>query len=763
MKKFFLMALLMVSVWTAQAQDLNFVAKKIQFVGLQRITQDTAFSYLPVHAGDKIDAAVSDQIIHDLYQTGFFSDVELLRQGDALIIKVDERPVISKITISGNKVIPSKELNKVLKQMKIAEGYEYNRSILNTIKAAMINQYYSHGKYNARVNINVIPQKNNSVALNITISEGVTATIKQISLIGNKVFTDKELLKQFKLSTPTVFSFITHNDQYASEKLEADLENLRSYYLNRGYLKFQIDSTQVSMTPDRKHVYIAIKMTEGDQYRFAGYDLQGNLILPKQDLQKLVGVKKGAVFSRQVVINSEKSIGDALGSVGYYHAQVQTNSKVDEQNKTIFLTFNVVPGPRIYVRHIIFSGNTNTNDFAFRRTLQQMEGGLISTKAIDQSKQRLLGLPFVSDVDVTTQPVAGKPNQVDMNYKVTTQPAGEVKAGVGYSDVDGILLNAGVNQQNIFGTGNSFSTNISYSKAMLSAGVNYYNPYYTNWGVGRGFSLYGSRYNAKEVNITDYATDNYGGAVNYSIPVAQYDSLLLGFGIDYLDLHASSNPTDLVQDFIHDHGHVFWQIPLNLGLVHNTLNRAIFPTKGVYQEINFTLSAPVERDSLEYYKATYDITYYHPVYEDFVGKLSGDAGYGGGYGNYNRLPFFKNFYVGGMGSVRGYEQNSIGPQDLYGNAIGGNLMFDTSAALIFPNPFSKALRTSWFFDAGNVYDTQGSEKGTTNHSGRIRMSSGFEFDWLSPLGMLNFSLAKAINPTKDDDTQLFQFNIGTSF
>ncbi len=762
MKKRIIVLLLSLYCMAAIAQTADFVASKIQFIGLQRINQNTAYSYLPIKPGDKVTASNSNEIVQDLYKTGFFSNVQLSRQGNTLLITVDERPVISKIVISGNKVIPTKELTRVLKQMNVAEGYEYNRAVLNNIKTAMINQYYSHGKYNAQVNIQAVPEKNNSVALSIVISEGVTATIKQISIVGNTAFSEKTLEKQFSLTTPTLYSFISHNDQYASEKLEGDIERLRSYYLDRGYLKFQIDSTQVSLTPDRKHVYIVVKVTEGPQYKFAGYDLSGNLILPRDQIQKLITVKKGDVFSRQKVIDAEKAIGDALGNVGYYAAQVKTSSQVDENNKTVFLTFNVNPGSRIYVRHILFTGASNTNDFAFRRVLRQMEGSLISTKAIDESKQRLQSLPFVSNVDVDTQPIQGSQNQVDVNYKMTTVPAGEVKAGVGYSDIDGPMVNAGINQQNVFGTGNQFSTNISYSKVQLQASMSYYNPYFTSSGIGRGFSAYGTHYNAAAANITNYGMDNYGGSMYFNVPLASHDSLQFGLGLDYIKIQASSSPSTIMQNFLDAHGSSFLQIPINVGWTHNTLDRAIFATKGVAQNVGFTFYAPTGAHSLEYYTANYDLTYYQPIYWNFVGKWKTDFGYGNGYGAYKRLPFFRNFYLGGITTVRGYNTNSIGPQDSQGDSVGGNMFFDTSAALIVPNPLSKSLRTSLFVDAGNVYNTGSPQSDIYHTSGRVRFATGVEFDWLSPLGLLNFSIAQAINPTKYDQRQIFQFNIGAS-
>src|SRR3990167_4706455 len=750
-------------VFCSQVYADSFTATQIKFVCLKRISSDTALSYLPVRPGDEITPAISDQIINDLYKTGFFSNVSLSEQGSTLIINVAERPIISKLVLSGNKVVPSKELLKVLREMNIAEGYEYNRSTLKTIETALLDEYYSHGKYNARINIQVVPAENDSVAVYINISEGLTATIKQINIIGNEAFSEHKLSDQFQLTTPSLFSFINHDDQYSSEKLAGDLDKLTAYYLNRGYIHFRIDSSQVSMTPDRKHVYITIKIIEGAQYKFSGYQFSGNLILPKNQLQPLVQVKAGNVFSKQAVIDSEKAIGDALGAKGYSEAKISVQPAIDEQNKTIFVTFTIHPGQRIYVRHVYFVGNSSTNDFAFRREITQMEGGLISTQAIKNSKQNIQQLRFVSDVEVTPHPVPGKPNEVDVGYKVTTVPAGEVTAWVGYSDVDGLLFNIGLNQQNVLGTGNAFSVNASYSASMLSAQVSYFNPYYTTWGVGRGFNLYASHYNADQANTADYALDSYGGAVNYSIPLAQYDSLQFSIGLNDSYLQSSSSPATVITNFVNRYGRSFFQIPVSLGWNHNSLDKAVFPTLGLVQNAGVSVDVPVEKNSLEFYKLSYGFDYYHPVYEQFIAQLRGDTGYGNGYGKFSQLPFFENFYAGGMGSVRGYTANTLGPQDNNGDSVGGNLYFDASVGLIFPNPFSRSLRTTWFVDAGDVYNTYSmTSQGVTNpDKASVRYSTGIEFDWLSPIGMLNFSLAKAINPSKYDDTTPFQFNIGT--
>lgn len=743
----------------------GFTVRKIEIKGLQRIQVATVYNYLPVKLGEYLTPEKSNKIIKSLYDTGFFRDVQLTRVGDTLIIAVRERPIIGRITISGNKLVKTKLLVKVLKQQGVAEGYEYNRSVLKNIKTALLDQYYAHGKYNARINIDVTPMADNRVAVDIVISEGLTAVIKQIKIIGNHAFDESELVDQFSLTTPGLLTWFTHDDQYSSAKLAGDLQHLKAFYQNRGYIRFKIKSSQVSLSPDRKKVYITVRVSEGAQYHFSGYSIGGKLILPRAELKKKVQIHKGQIYSKAVVISSQRAMDYALGDLGYYRAQIKAVPVVNDKNKTVFMRFTVIPGRQYYVRHISFVGNVHTNDFAFRRALLQYEGGLLSTKRVDDSKQNLLQMPFVTNVDVSETPVRGTNDQVDMTYHVKTVPAGEVKAGIGYDDVDGILLNAGLNQQNFFGTGNNFGFNVSYSASLLSANINYYNPYYTPWGVGRGFNIYASHYNADAANIADYATDNYGASLNYSVPISHYDSIQFGIGIDALDLRVGSEPSDEIDQFIQDHGKNFIQIPLNLSWTHNTLNRAVFPTHGFLQTLGAVFSAPVEKKSLEYYKASYHAVYYHPIYHRFIAKLRGGAGYGNGYGSYDRLPFFKNFYMGGLGSVRGYTANTIGPIDSNGDPLGGNLSVDMSAAVIFPNPFNNKLRTSVFVDAGNVYDTQATKAERDRNRDRtgLRYSTGLQVDWLSPLGMLSFSLAYAINPSKQDEKSPFQFSVGTSF
>lgn len=767
MKIFRLSAALLFGVLSfGKALADSFVIQNIDFRGLSHIQKQTALSYLPIHVGQEFTDATSISVISSLYKTGFFSDVQLFRQGNTLVIQVVERPVISQITLIGNKAIPSKQLFKVLKNLKVAEGYEYNQNILQGIKSALISQYDANGKYNARVDINVEKLTGNRVGLTINISEGLTATIQEIQVIGNHAFSEKTLLKQFSLKTSVpFFEFWNNDNQYSSQKLEGDLETLRSYYLDRGYIHFKLDSTQVALSPDRKHVYIAVTITEGDQYKFGTHRLTGNLILPEADLEKRISFHAGDIFSNAQLVASEKSIISALSDQGYARAKVDLQSSVDEKTKTVNLVLTVEPGRRVYVRHINFIGKDRTNDRAFRRVLTQFEGGYASEKQIQNSKTQLLQMPFVRNVEVTTTPVKGTTNQEDVNFKVDTAEAGEVKAGVGYSDEQGFLVNASLNQSNVLGTGNAFNVGAQWSQTETSLNLGYFNPYYTTWGVGRGYNLYADRYNGSHANIANYTTSSYGGLVNYVIPISQNQSLTFGYGIDATILQLGSDVTQTMLNFRKKYGKDFYQAKFNLGWSQNSLDRIIFPTTGWNQGLNLEFSAPFSHKSLEYYKVTYSATNYLPLYQSFILKTRAQGGYGNGYGRFTQLPFFENFFTGGIGSVRGYEANTIGPQDSDGNALGGNILVDGSAAIIFPNPISQNLRTSWFVDAGNVFDTQasGAERRANEDRYGLRYSTGLGIDWLSPFGMLNFSIAKAINPSHQDSPFWFQFNIGTTF
>ena len=754
MKKWFCLVLLLV-VTTVYAAT-GFVVKKIQIKGLEGIPQATVFSYLPLAIGDHVDAKKSTKIIESLYKTGFFENVVLSRKNSTLLIQVKQRPIISRISIKGNKKLSTKILRKVLGNLGFTTGRVFDQSILSKIKHSLIQEYFVIGRYNARVNVKITKEKRNRVAIKILIFEGKVAKIHQIKIIGNHDFKEKKILKQFKLSTPNLLSFFTHDDQYSSQKLEADLESLRSFYMNRGYIKFKIISKQVSVDPTLRQVYIVIHISEGAQYHVSGYRFSGHLILPQIKLKKIVPIKAGQIFSRRKVINAVKIIENVLGDKGYGKAKVNAIPTINYKKKNVYLNFHIIPGRHVYIRYITFSGNYRTNDETLRRNLLQQEGGLFSRGKVEGSKRFLLLLPYIQTAQVQTKPVPGKSNQVDVNYKVKERSASTISAGLGYSQLDKFIIHAALNYGNVLGTGNSLSVSAMRSKSLQSASLDYYNPYYTKYGIGRDISLFANHFNAKKANISDYAMSSYGGSLGYNFRISQNDRLNFSAGYENDILKLGSYPSTQMTRFVKKYHRHFYQILLSAGWTHQGLDRIIFPTRGLMQSAGLTVAAPMSKEhSLEYYKINYLAVYFHPLRDHFIGKLRFHAAYGGGYGRFKRLPFIKNFYAGGMGSVRGYTGNTLGPKDSNGDAMGGNTEVDGTLGLIFPNPISKNIRTTAFFDFGNVYGG----KPALN----MRLSEGIQVDWLSPLGLLHFSLAKALNAHKSDDTNVFQFNIGTSF
>lgn len=764
-KKVALASLLAITLSTAVAADNGFKVQHIQVKGLRRIPLKTVYSYLPIKLGDELTAQKSTEVIQDLYKSGFFSNIDLTRQGNTLNIDVVERPVISDLNIHGNKAIKTKDLLKALKGAGISTGLEYNPSTVDEIKNVLLQQYFSQSKYSVKVATKIEELSSGQVSVNIDISEGRDAKVAKVTVIGNAAFKEAELLKQFKLSPPNLFSFFTHNDLYSSQKLQADLDSLRSFYLDHGYLQYQLNNSQVSITPSRDQMYVTTDITEGPQYHVSGYEFTGSTILSQAVLDSFVPFKAGDIFSRQQIINTEKSVTDALGQKGYARANVQVKPTVDQQSHQVALNFNVVPGQRIYVRHITFSGNYQTNDNVLRRAVEQYEGALVSTKQIQGSKQDLLQLPFIASADVSTSAIPNRPNEEDVNYKVTERPAASFNAGIGFSDTDGILFQTSLNQKSFLGTGNSLNLQFSRSKSTTSYNIDYYNPFYSVWGVGREISLSYSRYKAGEVNITNYAMNTLGASLNYDLPISHHLSYQLGAGYNNKTLIKGSAPPQFMRHFTNKYGTHYYDLQFNTGLTYSNYDRIIMPTSGSQQSLSATATAPIGADSLRYYQTGYNLNYYLPLYKrKWIANAVADLGYGNGYGKYSsNYPFFQNYFAGGMGSVRGYEGNTLGPKDESGDPIGGNVLIDTSLGLIFPNPISHNVRTSLFVDGGNVFDSNGSghRLGLDGvEFNKIRYSTGVEVDWLSPMGVtLQFALAKALNPGKHSKTQFFGFNI----
>jgi len=738
-----------------------FTVKDIRVEGLQRTEPGTVFNYLPIKVGDTVTEASAQEAIRALFKTGFFNDVRLERKDDVLIVIVDERPSIDSIKIIGAKDIDEATIKKSLKEIGLAEGRVFNTSILDKVEQELKRQYFNRGRYAIKVKPTVTPLERNRVAIKIDISEGMITKIQQINIVGNRAFSNKELLRTFTLSTPTMFSFLTKNDQYSKQKLASDLESLRSFYQNRGYLEFNIASTQVSITPDKQSIYLTINLTEGKKYTVSGYKLVGKLVVDEQELRNLIRLKPGDVFSRQVLTDSSKKITDRLGNEGYAFANVNAIPEIDKQKQTVAFTLFVDPGQRVYVRRVNFSGNTVTHDEVLRREMRQFEGAWYSGAKIQRSVERLRRVGFFDEVTVETPAVPGSPDQVDVNITVKERPTGTFTAGIGYSDVDGLLLNASVNFKNFLGTGKEVGARIDNSSFNKIINLSYINPYYTPDGVSRAFNIFSSKINAAAVNIASYNSTTEGASVSYNIPISEDRSINLGVGYESVHLDVTSTSAQIAQDFVAEHGDTNQVVKATLGWARDTLNSRIFPTQGTLQQVSGEISVP--GSNLEYYRLIYVAGLYHPLSSDYTLKLRGELGYGDGYGKTPELPFYKNFYAGGSNSVRGYRGRSLGPKDTLppNDPIGGSTRVLGNTEILFPFPGArenKSLRLSVFVDAGMVYAP--SERVDL---GGLRYSTGLAANYFSPIGPISLSWARPLNAKEGDSIDRLQFTLGVAF
>jgi outer membrane protein insertion porin family len=736
-----------------------FVVKDIRVEGLQRISAGTVFNYLPVKVGQKLDVNGSVDAVTALFKTGFFNDVSLERDGDDLVVFVRERAAISSIKLEGNQDLESKELLEGLKQIGLAEGRVFDRSLLEKVEQELQRQYFSRGKYAVRINTTVTPLERNRVGIVINISEGRVAHIRQIRIIGNHSFPEKELLKQFSQTTPTLFSAFTKKDQYSKQALSADLEVLRTWYLDRGYLNFQIDSTQVSITPDKKDIYITINITEGKPYSIKVVKLSGDLVVPKEKIFPLIRINPGDVFSRKRVTEAVDRISALLGNEGYAFANVNTVPELDEKTREVTLGFFVDPGKRVYVRRINIAGNTTTRDEVLRREMRQMEGGWYSAEKVERSRTRLDRLGFFEKVNVETPAVPGTTDQMDVNYSVTETSSGSITAGVGYSQSAGVLFNASIQQNNFLGTGKRVSFSFDNSQINSVYSFSYLNPYWTIDGVSRGFGAYYRTTNASQANLANYSTDTRGLDVNFGIPLNEFDTLRFSAGYKGLDLFSTSLSPVEVTDFEDTYGNSFGDLILSASWRHDSRNKVLVPTEGGLQSVD--LEATLPGSGLEYYKVDYQQQLFLPLTRSLTLGMKGRLAYGEGYGKFNELPFFENFFAGGIRSIRGFSDNTLGPRDSNGNAIGGSLLTVFSLEALFPVPFletSGGSRLSTFLDFGNVY------QGFANFdAGEFRYSVGISGLWSSPLGPISASLGFPLNSQSQDRKQIFQFTVGTFF
>lgn len=759
----------------------NFVIDDIRVEGLQRLTPGTVFNYMPIEVGDTFNDQISVEAVRSLFKTGFFDDVRLERDGNVLVVLVKERPAIGSIQIEGNKDIKTEDLLDGLQEVGFAEGRVFEQSQLDQLERELRRQYFSAGKYGVRIKSSVISLDNNRVAVSIEVSEGKAAKIKKINIVGNRTFKEKKLLKEFELTSKTLLSFFTKTDQYSRQKLSADLETLRSHYLDSGYINFNIDSTQVSITPDKKDIYVTINITEGDQYTIDGIKLAGELILPEETLFNYVVVRNGSLFSRKDVTNSSKYLTDILGSEGYAFANVNSIPDINDDEKTVSITFFVDPGKRVYVRRVNFTGNTRTRDAVVRRELRQHEGGWISTPKVERGKIRMQRLGYFNEVNVETPAVANSADQVDVEYTLEEKPFGNFLAGVGFSQTQGIILQTSVTQDNFLGSGKRIQFAFNNSRVNRRLALGYVNPYYTVDGIQRGFNLNYQETQAYDANITAFDSRVFGGGVNFGIPISEFNFISIALNYENTQLsEASGQFANQVGTFIRENGQEFDILRVSASFATDTRNKTILPDRGMLHRFGAELAVPFIGNSLQFYKVSYRTQYFRPLFGNFIFALKGDFGYGDGFGDLDSLPFFENYYAGGPRSVRGYEENTLGPLDNFRRPLGGNIKVVGGAEVIIPVPFLKdfdQVRMAAFFDAGNVWcsgknNIELLSNGRTVEScpdterfgfDNLRYSYGVSGIWVSPFGLVSVSISKPIGDKPGDQIQQFQFTFGNSF
>ena len=743
-----------------------FQVKDIRVEGIQRTEPGTIFSYLSVKVGDTLTEDKAAQAVRSLYATGFFKDVRLEADGNVLVVSVVERPAISEINFVGQKEFDKDKLRDALKQTGLAQGRIFDRSLLEKAEQELKNQYLSRGKYGVEIATVVTPLERNRVAITFNITEGPVAKIRQINVVGNKVFKEDELQDLMVLRTPGVLTWYSKNDQYSKQKLEGDLESLRSYYLNQGYLEFTIDSTQVAISPDKKDIYLTVNVTEGEKFTVSDIKFAGDLLLPEEQLRKMLKLKKGDVFSREKLTESTKLIVDRLGDDGYAFANVNPVPEIDRAKKQVAFTLYVDPGRRVYVRRINISGNTTTRDEVVRREMRQLEGGWYSTEKLKRSKVRIDKLGFFSEVNVDTVNVPGSADQVDVEVKVVERPTGNLLFGIGYSTAEKVILSGSISQSNLFGTGNALSLQVNSGSINQIYALSFTNPYFTDDGVSLGWDIYKRNVDATELSgVTPYKTSTLGTGLRSGVPITEYDTINYGLAVERT--HVETFPTSPPQyiDFVNEFGETNTALIATAGWSRDGRDSAIYTTAGLLQRLTFEVAVPPA--DLRYYRTTYRADWWHPIGRENVIQLSGQIGYADGYQG-KPLPFYKNFYIGGIGSVRGYETSAIGPKDSLGNALGGQSMAVANVEYYFPMPGlqkDKSVRLSVFTDAGLVSGTPGPTPPPTPvfDFGETRYSVGVGLSWFSPVGPIKISIAKALNAKPEDRTQMFQFSLGTVF
>ena len=757
--KFLITSLIAGYFITAFSQS-EFEITDIQIDGLQKISAGTVFNYLPIKVGDVIDDEAVRGAIRELFKTGFFQDVQFEQQDSTLIIVVQERPSITDINFIGNEEIKDEDLTTALDQLGLSKGRIFQQSILDQVVEELKAQYFSQGRYSATVESLITPKPQNGVSVTLQIDEGEVTKIKEIKIVGNEAFSKRKLLKQFKQKEKRAWRLLSKKDRYSKQQFSADLENLRSYYLDRGYLDFDILSTDVSITPDKDEIFITVSIFEGDLYTISNYDIQGDLVVAKEELQELVEIKPGQVFSRKDVNNARSAIADRLADEGFAFATVNAVPEVNVESKSVEFVFVVDRGGRVYVRQIDISGNETTQDEVIRRELRQFEGSWYSSEKIKRSRVRLERLGFFDNISIETKPVPGIPDQVDLDVNVVEKSTGNFLIGIGYSSSDGVILRGSVSQRNLFGTGREASFSANTSDSVTRYDLTFRNPYYTTSGISRGFRIRKREVESDEADTAEYILDSLGAGIFYGFPLSEFNTLNVGLDYEKVDLESTTETPPEFENFI-DTFPESDLYKLSASLSHDKRDSITWPTSGGL--ISFSMEAALPGSDLEFYKASLRTAYYQPLFtNNLVLKVGGSVGYGDGYGDTPELPFFENFFAGGPTTVRGYESRSLGPLDTGDTpeTIGGAKRVLATAELLFPFPGAletRDKRLGLFFDAGQVFS-----QGDSIDTGELRYSAGLSFRWISPVGPIVMSYGVPLNDEDDDETENFQLTLGVN-
>ncbi len=737
-----------------------FKIESIRAEGLERLEIGTVLSYLPVTAGDEFNDQSSRAAIRALYASGLFQDVQLSREGNVLVVGLKERPAISSFSIEGNEKIGGDQLKKSLKDIGLSEGEPYKRALLDQVQQELRRQYYANGYYDVEIESDVKEELGNRVSLKIKVTEGKVTKIKEINILGNKTFSKEVLLKEFKLEKSNWIPFQS-TDRYSKQQLLGDIETLTSYYQDRGYLKFNVPSVQVALSPDKKDIYVTLNVEEGDLYRVHSHRYSGELILREDFLKQLVSTPDGAVFSRKEATESANRIEAALSDIGYAFAEVQPLPEVDEVKKEVTLNYAIQPGKRAYVRRILFVGHGSTNDETLRREMRQLEAAPFSKSSVERSRVRLARLAFIEEVEVDTKPAPGADDQVDITFTVKERAPGSVSFGVGFSGSSGFLISGSITHSNFLGTGNRVEASVENNQISRAFNISWTDPYFTQDGIGQTVAAFARRSTALTLGASGYTLNNYGGSLTYGIPLSEFTTLRAGLGFQENVITTFPNSTsNEVLGFVVANGTRQTSLEVRSGIARDTRNRSLFADRGSLHQVNLDINTP--GSDLTYYNLSYRFQQYVPLYRKFYTELNVSLGLVNPYAD-GDVPPYENYFAGGVRTVRGFKEGSLGPRDTpFNNSFGGRLRTTAQTELIIPTPLEsdgKSTRVSLFFDFGNAY-----AKPENFEFSELRSSYGVSFTWLTPfLGILNLNYAFPLNLKAGDRTDRFQINFGAGF